>query len=246
MIRYINLIDQLTIWLFVILLPVIDKCNICFTGLTANTLALGILIIHALRILFKHNIYTGNKIDLFLGLVILWNIIRLLTSSFPVDSITIFHFICLILLYYWIHYHYKNIPLFSALFTSGIIQSIYKTAFWNTTKMETIDDPDMRYAFFDFYINAGGNATKVLQKTLNALQSEIVLTEDGAIGPKTIACLNSVDHKLLYNTFIEKRKEYYQNLVKAEPEYKRFLNGWLNRVNTFKLKTDSEKYNVNC
>ena len=104
----------------------------------------------------------------------------------------------------------------------------------------------MRYAFFDFYINAGVNATKVLQKTLNTLQSKVVLVEDGAIGPKTIACLNSIDHKLLYNTFIEKRKEYYQDLVKSDPGKKIFLKGWLNRTNTFKQKTDSNKYNVNC
>ena len=130
--------------------------------------------------------------------------------------------------------------------TSEQAISIYETAFWNRTKMETIDDPDMRYAFFDFYVNAGGHATKVLQKTLNALQTEVTLKEDGAIGPKTIACLNSVDHKLLYNTFIEARKKYYQNLVKTKPNLKKFLNGWLNRTNTFKQKTDSNKYNVNC
>lgn len=130
--------------------------------------------------------------------------------------------------------------------TSEQAISIYEAAFWNRTKMETIDDPDMRYAFFDFYINAGVNATKVLQKTLNTLQSKVVLVEDGAIGPKTIACLNSIDHKLLYNTFIEKRKEYYQDLVKSDPGKKIFLKGWLNRTNTFKQKTDSNKYNVNC
>lgn len=124
--------------------------------------------------------------------------------------------------------------------------AIYETVFWEKPGMMEIEDPDMRYAFFDFYVNAQGYATEVLQKTLNSLQSEVTLVVDKTIGPKTIACINSVDHKLLYNTFLEKRKEYYQEVVIKNPDRQKFLKGWLNRTNTFKQKTDTMKYNVNC
>ena len=132
------------------------------------------------------------------------------------------------------------------LLTEDDARKIYKEGFWDKAKIDEIDDPDMRYAVFDFYINAGGNAISVLQKTLNSLQSKIVLDVDKAMGPKTIECLNSVDHKLLYNTFNENRKQYYKDLAKKDSKKKKFLNGWLNRVSEFNEKTDENKYNVNC
>lgn len=124
--------------------------------------------------------------------------------------------------------------------------AIYESAFWKKARIDDINDPDMRYAFFDFYVNAGGNATKVLQKTLNELQSKVSLVVDGAIGSKTIACLNSIDHDIIYNAFLEKRREYYMDLVKRKPEQKIFLRGWLNRVHKFGIKTEAKMYNVNC
>ena len=74
----------------------------------------------------------------------------------------------------------------------------------------------------------------------------IVLDVDGTIGPKTIACLNSVDHCISYNTLLDKRKKYYQHLAEKKEKYKLFLCGWLNRVNTFNKKNGTNKSNVNC
>lgn len=125
-------------------------------------------------------------------------------------------------------------------------KAIYKQAFWDRARIDEIDDPDMRYAFFDFYVNASGYAVEVLQETLNSLQSDVVLDVDMAMGPKTIECLNSIDHKVLYDALLDAREEYYRDLVKRKPDQAVFLKGWLNRVDSFGEKTEENKYNVNC
>lgn len=123
---------------------------------------------------------------------------------------------------------------------------IYEKEFWNRIKADQINDPDMRYAIFDFYVNAGGKAIKVLQETLNEIQTETTLIADGVIGSKTITCLNKANRIIAYNKFLENRKKYYNKLVEEDSTQKVFLKGWLNRTNSFKQKSTAQKYNVNC
>ena len=66
------------------------------------------------------------------------------------------------------------------------------------------------------------------------------------LGLKTIARLNSLDYRIVYNALLEARGEYYRDLVEREPNQRCFLNGWLNRVRGFTRKTKENKYNVNC
>ena len=132
------------------------------------------------------------------------------------------------------------------LLTEDDARKIYKEGFWDKAKIDEIDDPDMRFFLFDFYINAKGNAIGVLQKTLNSMQSEVVLDVDKAMGPKTLDCLNKMDHKEIYNRMLKEREMYYKNLVASDSTQVGFLKGWLNRVKEFNEKTDENKYNVNC
>ena len=103
---------------------------------------------------------------------------------------------------------------------------------------------------FDFHVNAGGNAIKVLQKTLNQLGSSLAV--DGIIGQQTINEINNFDNQIaLYNTFKSNRKSYYNSITEnsinkyiakhpnaSEAEiksktFKKFINGWINRANHF-------------
>lgn len=126
--------------------------------------------------------------------------------------------------------------------TNAQASLIYKELYWDKIKADQIVDGDIRYLLFDFFVNAGGNATKVLQKTLNQLGNNLSI--DGSMGGLTINAINSADAVQLYNNFKTNRQSYYGNLAAKSSKLATFLNGWTNRVNRFNNKTNTNKYNV--
>ena len=59
------------------------------------------------------------------------------------------------------------------------------------------------------------------------------LTVDGKIGDGSLKALAKCDQKQVYGNYKQGRIDYYQNLVKKNPKLKKFLKGWMNRVNAF-------------
>jgi lysozyme family protein len=86
---------------------------------------------------------------------------------------------------------------------------------------------------FDFQVNAGGSASKLLQRVLNDLGAKPPLTVDGEIGPGTMSALKGADQKAVYRRYKQGRTDYYQDLVAKRPALGKFLKGWLIRVNSF-------------
>jgi hypothetical protein len=50
-----------------------------------------------------------------------------------------------------------------------------------------------------------------------------------------LTAVNLVDQKKLFNEIFEARKKFFNDIVRNNPEQKRFLKGWLNRLNDFKF-----------
>ncbi len=141
-------------------------------------------------------------------------------------------------------------------------KTIYKVKFWDKIYLDDIEDGDLRWLLFDFYVNSGGNAIIVLQKELNKMGHSLSI--DGVMGPNTINAINSSNIIGLYNNFKEGRRTFYEKIVQKdidrylkkhpsanenELQYNtqlRFKNGWINRVNTFVEKTIQNLNNVNC
>jgi lysozyme family protein len=141
-------------------------------------------------------------------------------------------------------------------------KTIYKVKFWDKIYLDDIEDGDLRWLLFDFYVNSGGNAIIVLQKELNKMGYSLSI--DGVMGPNTINAINSSNIIGLYNNFKEGRRTFYEKIVQKdidrylkkhpsanenELRYNtqlRFKNGWINRVNTFVEKTIQNLNNVNC
>lgn len=147
--------------------------------------------------------------------------------------------------------------------TENQAKIIYKGLYWDKISCDNINDGDLRYLLFDFYVNAGGNAVKALKNTLNSLGHN--LTVNSEMDYETITAINNhADIVALYNTFKINRKDYYDNIVnKSIARYlekkpnatqqqintktlKKYQNGWLNRVNSFQNKTIQNPTNVNC
>ena len=108
---------------------------------------------------------------------------------------------------------------------------IYKKFYWDKVKGDDYKTQELANMVFDFYVNAGANAAKALQRTLNELGGNVVV--DGIIGSGTLKAVNEANQVELYNKYKEARKQYYINLTEKNSSLKVFLKGWLNRVNKF-------------
>jgi len=110
---------------------------------------------------------------------------------------------------------------------------IYKPLYWDKVRGDDIELQELADIVFDFQVNAGGSASKLLQRVLNELGTQPPVAVDGDIGPGTMAALNRMDQRAIYRRYKQGRIDYYQDLVAKRPALGKFLNGWLKRVNSF-------------
>jgi lysozyme family protein len=117
--------------------------------------------------------------------------------------------------------------------TDAQAAKIYKPLYWDKIRGDEIEPDALADIVFDFQVNAGASASKLLQKVLNDLGAAPPLAVDGEIGPGTMAALQRADAKAVYRAYKQGRIAYYQDLVARRPGLAKFLNGWLKRVNAF-------------
>ena len=99
------------------------------------------------------------------------------------------------------------------------IKSIYERDWWDKLRMDRFP-PAMQYQWFDAAINHGTyNATKILQRAINA-------KDDGVIGPKTMALINTMEKNDLLMNFLSNRLIFMTNA----PTWDEFGKGWARRV----------------
>lgn len=115
--------------------------------------------------------------------------------------------------------HIKNAEL------EGLLFNFYEDNFWKKIKGNDINDQKVANIFYDWTLTSGG-AIKQVQKAFNQ-------NADGVVGPKTIAAINTMSGKEAHELIKSVRANYYNNLVKADPDNAVFIKGWLNRTNSF-------------
>lgn len=94
---------------------------------------------------------------------------------------------------------------------------------------------------FDMYVNAGGNAIKILQRLLVEMGQDIVV--DGALGPQSIAAAQSAwlaapEH--LVDAYGIARRNYYFRIADRRPASRKYARtragrkgGWIKRAEEF-------------
>lgn len=105
---------------------------------------------------------------------------------------------------------------------------LYQARYWDKMQGDSIGLQDLANIVCDFYVNAGTNATKLLQQVLNSMGAQVVA--DGAIGPASVQALAGLDQVAVYRQYKQERIGYYENLAQKYPKY---LPGWLDRVRSF-------------
>jgi len=103
--------------------------------------------------------------------------------------------------------------------TPADVSTLYKRKYWDACRCDDLPS-GVDYLVFDMAVNSGaGRSAKMLQKILG-------VTQDGAIGPLTIAAAQHKNSMTLIDEFSQARIDFYRSL----PTFGTFGNGWLNRV----------------
>lgn len=111
--------------------------------------------------------------------------------------------------------------------TNEEVTAIYKKYYWIPARCDRMPPP-LDLMLFDAAVNHGpSRAVKMLQRVLG-------VTEDGIVGPKTLAALDEdvAAHGVEWvcQQFLQEREAFYRRIVDADAAQKVFLKGWLARV----------------
>ena len=99
------------------------------------------------------------------------------------------------------------------------VRAIYKSRYWDAVRADELK-PGVDLLAFDMAVNKGvGRAAKLMQRGAG-------VTEDGALGPKSMAAINALDARDFIAKVSEARRDFYKSL-KTFPT---FGKGWLRRV----------------
>lgn len=106
---------------------------------------------------------------------------------------------------------------------------IAKTHYWDQFKADNINSQSVAEIVVDGGYNQGLGYTEPM------LQKLVGVTPDGIIGKGTLAAINSKNPKQLFDQIKQERINRYNLIVQKYPKNKKFLNGWMNRINSFKF-----------
>ena len=109
---------------------------------------------------------------------------------------------------------------------------IAKTHYWDSLKCDLIKNQSVAELIMDACYNQGQGYTAPMVQRIVGVQV------DGIFGLKTIEAINNFDQETLFNRIKSARKDRYINIVNKYPKNKKFLKGWLNRLDYFKFKNN--------
>jgi lysozyme family protein len=103
--------------------------------------------------------------------------------------------------------------------------------YWDKWQADQIKNQSIANILVDWYWGSGKWGIVIPQRILG-------LTQDGVVGPKTIAKINEEiekDAEALFDKIFAARVKFLDDIVKNNPSQKRFIKGWKNRLNDFKF-----------
>ena len=108
---------------------------------------------------------------------------------------------------------------------------IFKKLYWDKWKADNIKDQNVANILVDWLWCSGSYGIKIPQRVLG-------VSADGIVGSKTIAAINAIDGRELFDTIKQERKDFIDRICQTRPKNRKFKNGWLNRINSLAYETD--------
>lgn len=110
-----------------------------------------------------------------------------------------------------------------------VINRVLKPHYWDRWKADQIKSQPVANILVDWVWGSGLHGIKIPQRVLG-------VTQDGLVGPKTLAAVNCADPCKLFNEIKKEREAFLYRIVDNNPTQKRFIKGWLNRLNALKFE----------
>ena len=99
------------------------------------------------------------------------------------------------------------------------VQIIYKNGYWDKVKGDQLP-AGVDFCIFDWAVNSGPS------RAAKALQKAVMVAQDGAIGPKTLAAVSEMTPTEIIESITKQRIEFYKGLSTFDT----FGRGWLRRA----------------
>lgn len=106
--------------------------------------------------------------------------------------------------------------------------NIFKTLYWNRWQADKILSQSVADILVDWVWGSGVWGIKIPQRILG-------VTQDGVVGPKTIAALNARNPRQLFEEIRRARVQFIDDICKKTPTNEKFRRGWMNRLNDLKF-----------
>lgn len=104
-------------------------------------------------------------------------------------------------------------------------EKIFMAGYWRPFKATNIKSQGIANIVVDWAWASGTtSAIRNVQKVLG-------VTIDGIVGDETLTAINRADSKELFERIKTARIDFVEAIVKRTPSQKRFIKGWINRIN---------------
>jgi lysozyme family protein len=115
--------------------------------------------------------------------------------------------------------HNENSPLLT-----GMVRNFYKVEFWDRIRGDELTNQTVAENIFNFGVNTG------ISVAVKLAQLIIGVIPDGAIGPKTVEKLNTVDSESFKKSYALAKITRYADICNKNRTQSKFLLGWINRT----------------
>ncbi|MFV0467818.1 MAG: putative peptidoglycan-binding domain-containing protein, partial [Dysgonomonas sp.] len=111
-----------------------------------------------------------------------------------------------------------------------VVNRVLKPHYWDRWQADRINSQSIANILVDWVWASGVHGIKRPQKLLG-------IVSDGIVGEQTLATLNNyTDQKKLFENIKAIRINFLYEICKEKPKNKKFLKGWLNRLNQLKFE----------
>ena len=124
--------------------------------------------------------------------------------------------------------------------TRAQAEEIFVRHYFHLPRIAMLPDP-LQASVFDMYVNAGGNAVKILQRLLRDMGQAVDV--DGVIGPQTVAAARAAARAApghIADAYGIARRNYYFRLADQRPASRKYARtraggkgGWIKRAEEF-------------
>lgn len=116
-------------------------------------------------------------------------------------------------------------------------KKVYKKLFWDKIRGDEIKNQDVAFIIFSIYIGSPANSRKILARALkNIWHKEYKVSNP--YSDEVLKAINRANPKKLFYEIKEEKRKYLESLRVSYPE---FIEGWLNRLNSYEFTKSRKK-----